>query len=208
MLAQPDTVGYRARKFVSRNRLAVTAAAVFSSCIVAFGLVATVQARALAEQSRVASLERDKAEQVVRVLVDLFETTNPAVRPGGDRMTVREFLTGAEGRALAQLRSTPPVKKRSCRRSSVSSTTNAASWRWRATLSRKPWQSSGAWLGPIGRTRSSPCTRSGALCMTQATSHGPAVFSRSPSTVIVMPMATSTRRLRERCFCPCSSRRR
>ena len=110
VLAQPDTVGYRARKFVGRNRLAVTAAAVFISCIVAFGVVATVQARALAEQSRVASLERDKAEQVVRVLVDLFETTNPAVRPGGDRMTVREFLTGAEGRALAQLRGTPAVR--------------------------------------------------------------------------------------------------
>ena len=110
VLAQPDTVGYRARKFVGRNRLAVTAAAVFVSCIVAFGLVATVQARALAEQSRAASLERDKAEQVVRVLVDLFETTNPAVRPGGDRMTVREFLTGAEGRALEQLRGTPAVR--------------------------------------------------------------------------------------------------
>jgi serine/threonine protein kinase/tetratricopeptide (TPR) repeat protein len=111
VLAQPDTVGYRARKFVGRNRLAVTTAAVFISCIVAFGLVATVQARALAEQSRVAGLERDKAEQVVRVLVDLFETTNPAVRPGGgDRMTVREFLTGAEGRALAQLRGTPAVR--------------------------------------------------------------------------------------------------
>ncbi len=111
VLAQPDTVGYRARKFVGRNRLAVTAVAVFISCIVAFGLVSTVQARALAEQSRVAGLERDKAEQVVRVLVDLFETTNPAVRPGaGDRMTVREFLTGAESRALAQLRGTPAVR--------------------------------------------------------------------------------------------------
>jgi serine/threonine protein kinase/Tfp pilus assembly protein PilF len=112
VLAQPDTVSYRARKFVGRNRLAVTAAAVFISCLAAFGVVATVQARALAEQSRVARLERDKAEQVVRVLVDLFQTTNPAVRPDGDRMTVREFLTGAEGRALAQLRGTPAVRAR------------------------------------------------------------------------------------------------
>ena len=69
-----------------------------------------MQARALAEQSRVAGLERDKAEQVVRVLVDLFETTNPAVRPDGDRMTVREFLAGAEDRALAQLRGAPVVR--------------------------------------------------------------------------------------------------
>ena len=110
VLAQPDTVSYRARKFVGRHRLAVTAAAVFVCCVAAFGVVATLQAQALAEQSRVAGLERDKAEQVVRVLVDLFETTNPAVRPDGDRMSIREFLTGAEDRALAQLRSAPLVR--------------------------------------------------------------------------------------------------
>ena len=74
VLAQPDTFGYRARKFVGRNRLAVTAAAVFVCCITAFGVVAALQARALAEQGRVARLEQEKAEQVVRVLVDLFET--------------------------------------------------------------------------------------------------------------------------------------
>jgi hypothetical protein len=69
------------RKFVGRNRLAVTAAAVLILCLTVFGIVAAWQARALAEQGRVARLERDKAEQVVRVLVELFETTNPAIRP-------------------------------------------------------------------------------------------------------------------------------
>ena len=103
VLAQPDTVAYRVRTFVRRNRLAVTAAAVLVSCITTFGVVAALQARALAEQSRIAGLERDKAEQVVRVLVDLFETTNPAVRPDGDRMPIGQFLAGAEARALAQL---------------------------------------------------------------------------------------------------------
>ena len=110
VLAQPDTLRYRARKFVGRNRLAVTAAAVLASCITAFGIVAALQARALAEQGRVAQMEQAKAEQVVRVLVDLFETTNPGIRPDGDRMPIREFLAGAESRALAQLSSTPVVK--------------------------------------------------------------------------------------------------
>jgi eukaryotic-like serine/threonine-protein kinase len=110
VLAQPDTLRYRARKFVRRNRLMVTAAAVLGSCIIAFGMVAAFQARALAEQSRIAVLERDKAEQVVRVLVELFETTNPAVRPDADRMPVREFLAGAESRALAQLTGAPLVR--------------------------------------------------------------------------------------------------
>ncbi len=110
VLAQPDTMSYRARKFVGRNRLAVTAATVLVFCITAFGIVAGLQARALAEQGRVARLERDKAEQVVGVLVDLFETTNPAVRPDGDRMSIREFLAGAEGRALSQLSGAPLVR--------------------------------------------------------------------------------------------------
>jgi serine/threonine-protein kinase len=110
VLAQPDTLGYRTRMFVRRNRIAVTAAAVFVSCITTFGVVAALQARALAEQGRVARLERDKAEQVVRVLVELFETTNPSVRPDGDRMSIREFLAGAEGRALVPLSGAPLVK--------------------------------------------------------------------------------------------------
>ena len=110
VLAQPDTLSYRARKFIGRNRLMVTAAAVFVSCITAFGIVAALQARALAAQGRVARLEQEKAEQVVRVLVDLFETTNPAIRPDGDRMPIREFLAGAEARALAQLSGAPVVK--------------------------------------------------------------------------------------------------
>lgn len=110
VLAQPDTLSYRARKFVGRNPLAVTAATVFVGCLAAFGIVATLQARALTEQSRVARVERDKAEQVVQVLVDLFETTNPAVRPDGDRVSIREFLAGAQGRALAQLRGAPMVR--------------------------------------------------------------------------------------------------
>jgi serine/threonine-protein kinase len=112
VLAQPDTLAYRARTFVRRHRIPVTAAAVFVGCLTAFGVVAALQARALAEQSRIATLERDKAEHVVRVLVDLFETTNPSVRPDGDRIPLRDFLAGAEARALAQLSGAPLVRAR------------------------------------------------------------------------------------------------
>lgn len=110
VLAQPDTLGYRTRKFVRRNRLPVTAVAVFIGCVIGFGIVAASQASALAEQSHLAIVERDKAEQVVQVLVDLFEATNPTVRPDGDRMPLGEFLASVEARALAQLRGTPIVR--------------------------------------------------------------------------------------------------
>jgi serine/threonine-protein kinase len=110
VLAQPDTVGYRVRKFVGRNRLAVLAAAVLFASLAAFGAVSARQARVLAEQRRAAQLERDTSDQVVRLLIDLFEATNPSVRPDGDRMPIGEFLRGAQERSLEGLRDTPAVR--------------------------------------------------------------------------------------------------
>jgi eukaryotic-like serine/threonine-protein kinase len=112
VLAQPDTVGYRMRKFVGRNRLAVAASTLLVTAIAVFGSMAALQARALAVQGRAARLERDKAERVVGVLVQLFEATNPAIRPDGDRMPLGEFLDGAETRALEQLEGNPAVRAR------------------------------------------------------------------------------------------------
>jgi serine/threonine-protein kinase len=110
IVARPDTLGYRMRTFARRNRVAVTAAVVFVACLTAFGVVTALQARALAERGRLVGIERDKAEHVVKVLVDLFEATNPAVRPDGDRMPIGEFLAGAEERSLARLGEAPLVK--------------------------------------------------------------------------------------------------
>ena len=112
VLAQPDTVGYRVRKFVGRHRLAVAVSAVFVASLAAFGGVSAWQARVLAEQRRVAQLERDSSEQVARVLLDLFETTNPSVRPDGDRMPVGELLRGSQARSLELLRDVPAVRAR------------------------------------------------------------------------------------------------
>ena len=112
VLAQPDTVGYRIRKFVGRNRLAVIGAAVFVASLAVFGGVSAWQARVLSEQRRVAQVERDASEQVARVLVDLFESTNPSVRPDGDQMPVGEFLRGSQARSLALLRDVPAVRAR------------------------------------------------------------------------------------------------
>ena len=111
VLAQPDTLGYRVRKFVGRNRLAVTASAVFvASLITAFGAVSAWQARVLFEQRRVAQLERDTSEQVVRVLIDLFEATNPAVRPMAIGFRSANSSRDAQTRALARLREAPAVR--------------------------------------------------------------------------------------------------
>ena len=112
MLARPDSARYRLSKFVRRHAIAVTVATVVVASLAAFGAVSARQARVLAEQRHVAQVERDKAEQVVRVLIDLFQTINPSVRPDGDRMPVGDFLAGAQGRSLELLRSTPAVRAR------------------------------------------------------------------------------------------------
>ena len=112
VLARPDSARYRLSKFVRRHAIAVAAATVVVASLAAFGVVSAWQARVLAEQRRVAQIERDTAEQVVRVLIDLFQTINPSVRPDGDRMPVGEFLAGAQGRSLELLRSTPEVRAR------------------------------------------------------------------------------------------------
>ena len=110
VLARPDGSWYRLSKFVRRNALAVGAAAIVMVSLAALGLVSAWQASVLDEQRRVAQTERDTAEQVVRLLIDLFETTNPSVRPDGERMPLGEFLAGAETRSLELLRSTPAVR--------------------------------------------------------------------------------------------------
>ena len=112
VLARPDSAWYRLSKFVRRHAFAVGAATAVIVSLAVFGIVSNRQARVLAEQRRIAQTERDTAEQVVRVLIDLFETTNPAVRPDGERMPIGEFLAGAEGRSLELLRSTPAVRAR------------------------------------------------------------------------------------------------
>lgn len=59
--ARPNTLGYRAGKFVRRNTLGVIAASLIFLSVVA-GIAATVwQARTASEQARVASAERDRA---------------------------------------------------------------------------------------------------------------------------------------------------
>jgi serine/threonine-protein kinase len=110
VLARPDSSWYRLSKFIRRNALAASAAAVVMVSLAVFGVVSHWQARVLAEQRRIAQTERDTAEQVVRLLIDLFESTNPAVRPDGERMPLGEFLAGAESRSLELLRSTPAVR--------------------------------------------------------------------------------------------------
>jgi len=82
--ARPATLGYRARKFVGRNRWGVaTTIAVLCVAVVFVGMI--IRERNAAER------QAEKAEQVSAFLVDLFEASDPN-RSAGDTVTVRALL--------------------------------------------------------------------------------------------------------------------
>lgn len=110
--AQPDSVAYRARRFVARNRLGVAVSAGLVMLLAGFSVAMAVQARRIAAERDRAQVEQRKAEQVVRLLVDLFQTANPDIVPGGDRLAVGEFLDRAEARVLRELGAEPELASR------------------------------------------------------------------------------------------------
>jgi serine/threonine-protein kinase len=110
--AQPDSVPYRFRRFISRNRLAAGAALALMLLVAGFLAALVQQGRRTAAERDRAELERGKSDQVVQLLVDLFQTANPDVIPGGDRLAIGEFLDRAEARALRELEDQPELASR------------------------------------------------------------------------------------------------
>jgi serine/threonine-protein kinase len=112
VIAQRDSLAYRARKFVQRNRVGVVAGATIAVLLLAFSIITTLQARQLSRERDAARSERDHSDQVVQVLVDLFESNNPDLDPGRDTLRVREFLQQSEARVIEELAEQPLVQAR------------------------------------------------------------------------------------------------
>ena len=106
--ARPDTLSYRAGKFVRRNRLSVAAAALVVLSLVG-GLVATARQRARAESnSRVAAAAARRADAVKEFLIGLFEIADPD-QTGGN-LPASELLDQAGKRLDTELSSEPDVQ--------------------------------------------------------------------------------------------------
>ncbi len=89
VLARPDTLAYRSAKFIRRNRWSVAAAAVALGALIAFVVVLFVQRQRTLRQ-------KTRAEEVTRVLIDLFEVSDPDLAKG-QQVTAREVMDrGAE----------------------------------------------------------------------------------------------------------------
>ncbi len=94
VLALPDSAGYRAVKFVRRNRLAVAASGAVAVAMMAGTTIAVWQARrAIAEQQR--------AEQVAGFIGAVFQQANPFQQGSGKALTGAELLRLAKDRLVA-----------------------------------------------------------------------------------------------------------
>jgi serine/threonine-protein kinase len=88
VLARPDTIVYRARKFARRHRFAV-AAAVALAVALAAGAAATLwQAREAAKQRDAARSAAERSERSLGFLLDVFE----AADDGGGAITARDLV--------------------------------------------------------------------------------------------------------------------
>ncbi len=112
LIARSDTLKYRTQKFLARNKIGVLAGTAVAVLLLGFSVLTWVQGRQVARERDRVEAERDKAEQVVQVMVDLFETTNPEIVPGGDTLQVGTFLTRIKNQSLQALAGQPEVQAR------------------------------------------------------------------------------------------------
>ncbi len=109
VIAQPDTVGYRVRRFVGRNRAVVGVGALLAATLAGAAVVSTWQSRQRAAALRVAEAERTRATRVTEFLLSIFRATNPS-ETRGRTVTARELLDQAAARVAADLAADPATR--------------------------------------------------------------------------------------------------
>lgn len=100
--ARPDTLSYRASKFIRRHRLSVVAASLMALLILGFGVAMAIQAARIAR-------ERDRAEEATAFLASVLESFEPA-QAHGSLVDTRRFLAQAVRRIRTELDTQPLVQ--------------------------------------------------------------------------------------------------
>lgn len=102
VLAQGPSLGYRVKKLLFRHKLA-SAFGIISALLTA-GLLLTL---ALARQAAIT--ERDRAQEIVELMVSLFESSDP-YQNLGQRISAYDVLTTASARIRSELREQPDIR--------------------------------------------------------------------------------------------------
>jgi serine/threonine-protein kinase len=98
--ARRDTFGYRAAKFVGRNRAGVAVATVAALLLIGFAVVMALVSAQLAS-------ERELSDRVTELFVDVFATADPS---RGATITAREVLDRGAERVQVELDGQPEVQ--------------------------------------------------------------------------------------------------
>jgi len=106
--ARPASAAYQLRKMVQRNRLAAGFAVTVLLLVVAFGVTASLQARAIARQRDRAESEAAKAEAVNRFMRETLSAANPW--QSSSDVTVAEALDQATTRLSSSFAGQPEVE--------------------------------------------------------------------------------------------------
>ncbi|HUQ32710.1 MAG TPA: serine/threonine-protein kinase [Pyrinomonadaceae bacterium] len=114
VIARKDTFAYRASKFIGRNRIGVTAAAVVALAIIA-GLIGTIwQARVARQERDRAQAQQAKAERINKFLTTALSFSNPyAAAPGSENRrdaTINQMLDDVAPRIESELADQPEVR--------------------------------------------------------------------------------------------------
>lgn len=94
VLARPDNVSYRFKKFVVRNKLGVAAVTIVCFAVLAGTSAAVWQAREAMRQRDIAQQQQQRAENVKSLVVGIFRDADPD-QNGGLRPSVNELLRQA-----------------------------------------------------------------------------------------------------------------
>ena len=106
VIARPDTINYRAQKFVLRHKRGLITAGSVMIMVVALILYYTGR---LADERDIARLEAEKSEKVTQFLIDLFKVSDPS-QSRGETITARELLDSSVVRIDDELDQQPEVK--------------------------------------------------------------------------------------------------
>src|SRR5687768_5249461 len=108
VVAQPESRSYLTRKFIRRHRTGVAMASAAAVLVVGFAAVMTVQRSSIRAQAERIALERDRAEQVGGVFLNIFRT----VAPGDRGIAARDILDSASARINQEMIAHPEQRAR------------------------------------------------------------------------------------------------
>lgn len=108
--ARPDSVGYRVRKFVTRNPIPVASGSGLGVAVLLFGVGTALQQAETARERDRANLERDRAEAVADVLEGMFTGAGALSSERIDTLSVRAFLDRNASEAIDGLDDQPVVQ--------------------------------------------------------------------------------------------------